>query len=108
MDYRRRLTEAEHARATQGVVPDSMDDKWFIFYEEPWLWFHRSWTGLAIWGVKLRATADGSEVEEAWSNRAPEQYRETDAAHDAALLSFVIERVVLGRSVPFPVRSPQR
>ena len=55
--------------------------------------------------MRLREDSDGSTVEEAWVNRAPEQYREKDDAHDAALLSFLLERLLLGRNVPFPVRS---
>jgi hypothetical protein len=104
--YTRAFDAAEHARLTRGIVPVQMEDKWFVFYEAPWLWFHRSWTGVAIYAVRLRVEEPGSAVEEAWVNRAPDQYRETDDSHDAAMLSFLIERILLGRrDVPFPVRA---
>ena len=102
--YARTFDRAEHERVTRGIVPGQMEDKWFVFYEAPWLWFHRSWTGVAIYGVQLRTEEGGSVVEQAWANRAPEQYRETDDAHDAAILAFLVERILLGRDVPFPVR----
>ncbi|HSQ64304.1 MAG TPA: hypothetical protein VLM85_13850 [Polyangiaceae bacterium] len=102
--YERSFDAAEHARLARGVVPEEMEDKWFVFYEAPWLWFHRSWTGIAIYGVRLRPEGEGSVVEEAWVNRDPAQYRETDDAHDIALLSFLVERLLLGRDVPFPIR----
>lgn len=105
LEYARAFDAAEHARVVRGVVPEQMEDKWFVFYEAPWLWFHRSWTGIAIYGVRLRPEGEGSVVEEAWVNRAPEEYAATDDAHDAALLSFLVERLLLGRDVPFPVRA---
>lgn len=102
--YARVFDAGEHARVVRGLVPREMEDKWFIFHDASWVWFHRSWTGIAIYGVKLRAEGDGSAVEEAWVNRDPAEYRETDDAHDAALLGFLIERLLLGREVPFPIR----
>ncbi len=102
--YRRTFDAHEHARVTKGLVPEEMEDKWFIFYEPPWLFLHRSWTGTCIYAVRLRAEGAGSTVEEAWVNRAPEQYRETDDGHDGALLSFLVERLLLGRVAKFPVR----
>ena len=102
--YTRVFDSAEHARVIRGIVPEEMEDKWFVFYEAPWLWFHRSWTGFAIYAVKLRVMEVGSTVDETWVNRSPEQYRETDDAYDAELLSFLVERLLLGRDVRFPVR----
>src|SRR5262245_2892281 len=99
--YSRTFDDAEHARVIRGLVPEEMEDKWFVFYEAPWLWFHRSWTGIAIYGVRL----EGNDVAEAWVNRAPEEYAATDDAHDAAILGFLVDRLLLGRDVPFPVRS---
>jgi hypothetical protein len=103
--YARSFDGDEHARVTRGLVPREMEDKWFIFHEAPWLFFHRSWTGIGIYAVRLRAEGQGSAVEEAWVNRDPEQYRATDDAHDAAILSFLVEALLLGRDVPFPVRA---
>jgi hypothetical protein len=105
LPYARTFDAKEHARVVRGLVPAEMEDKWFVFYEAPWLWFHRSWTGIAIYGVKLRPEGEGSAVEEAWANRAPEEYRETEDAHDAQILAFLVDRLLLGREVPFPVRA---
>lgn len=102
--YSRAFDRDEHARVTRGLVPQAMEDKWFVYCDEDWLSFHRSWTGICIYRVKLRAQGEGSAVEEAWVNRAPEQYRETDDAHDVALLSFLVDALLLGKLVPFPVR----
>jgi hypothetical protein len=103
--YARTFDCAEYERVIRGIVPKQMEDKWFVFYEDPWLWFHRSWTGTAIYGVRLRAGSAGSTVEEAWVNREPEQYRETNDVHDAAMLSYLVERLLLGRDARFPLRA---
>ena len=81
--YTRGFDSTEHTRLIRGIVPEEMEDKWFVFYEASWLWFHRSWTGFGI---------------------SAEQYRETDDAYDSEVLSFLVERLLLGRGVRFPVR----
>ena len=102
--YARTFDRAEHARLERGLVPDQMEDKWFIFLEGEWLFFHRSWTGTCIYAVKLRAEGEGFAVAEAWANRAPEEYRETDDAYDTQVLAFLVDRLLLGRDVKFPLR----
>jgi hypothetical protein len=102
--YARRFDRGEHDRLRRGLVPDQMEDKWFIFLEGSWLYFHRSWTGTCIYAVKLREEDEGFAIEEAWANRAPEEYRETDGAYDTKLLAFLVDRLLLGLSVTFPLR----
>jgi hypothetical protein len=104
LSYSRTFDRVEHDRLERGLVPDQMEDKWFIFLEEPWLFFHRSWTGTCIYALRLRADGDGFAVEEAWVNRAPEEYRETDDAYDTKVLAFLVDRLLLGLDVPFPLR----
>jgi len=38
--------EMEHIR--RGLVPEQMEDKWFIYWQDDTLFFHRSWTGSCI------------------------------------------------------------
>lgn len=102
--YERAFDADEHARVVRGLVPREMEDKWFILHEAPWLTFHRSWTGTCIYALRLHRAGEGSVVEEAWVNRAADQYRETDDAHDVAMLSFLVDRLLLGKVGTFPVR----
>ena len=48
-----------------GLVPKEMEDKWFIYYEHPRLFFHRSWTGQPVYRLTLNPTLKGTEVTEA-------------------------------------------
>jgi hypothetical protein len=88
----------------KGLVPQEMEDKWFIFYEKGWLYFHRSWRpGLCIYQVKLTEVTGRYKVTEAWVNRDKRQYKNTDDEHDVRLLSYLIDRLLLGKKVDFPL-----
>jgi hypothetical protein len=80
-----------------------MEDKWFIFMERDWLYFHRSWTGTCIYQIRLAREGERYVVTEALTNRKEEQYRETNNEHDSALLGFLIDNLLLGKQTPFPL-----
>ena len=67
------FTQEEYKYLTWGFIPVSMDDKWFFFLENDWLYIHRSWTGFCIFEVRLERFLDGYEIAEAWVNEDPEQ-----------------------------------
>ena len=98
----RRFDAAEYARLARGLVPGQMEDKWSILLEADWLHFHRSWTGHCTYSARLEPAASGWQVAESWVSRDAEQYKGTDLDHDAAVLGYLIERLLLGRRVPFP------
>ncbi|NJM22755.1 MAG: hypothetical protein HC907_30645 [Richelia sp. SM1_7_0] len=62
------FTKEEYIYLTWGLIPMSMDDKWFIYVEDDWLYFHRSWTGDCIFQVRLERFEDGYLIAEAWVN----------------------------------------
>jgi len=55
---------AEAERLVLGLRPAGMEDKWFICFHQGWLLFHRSWTGVCIYGLQLERLADGVRVAE--------------------------------------------
>jgi len=83
-----------------------MEDKWFIYFEAPHLFLHRSWTGLPAYRVALTASGDGAAVDEALC--VAEAVQETGAEYQAKLLDFLISNLVLGKSKPFPVPAGAR
>jgi hypothetical protein len=103
LGYERRFTAEEQRRLALGIVPRNMEDKWFIFFEDGWLYLHRSWTGACIYRVRLAPVDEGCEVAEAWVNRAPEEYTRRDDDYDVRLLRFLVDRLLLGLDAPFPV-----
>ncbi|MGB3511189.1 MAG: hypothetical protein WBA93_18525 [Microcoleaceae cyanobacterium] len=85
-------TKAELERITMGLIPQSMDDKWFIFYEEPWLYLHRSWTGLCIFKVCFEVVDEYAAVTEAWVNREPgERCGNMDIVEEKFLLEILLD-----------------
>jgi hypothetical protein len=57
----------EFTRISAGVVPQMMEHKWFIFFEEPWLYLHRSWTGVCLYKVRFAPVESGMRIAEAWA-----------------------------------------
>ncbi|MFJ5485933.1 hypothetical protein [Pectobacterium actinidiae] len=87
----------------QGVIPKQMEDKWFIYFEDGWLRFHRSWTGFFIYALKLDGSPAGVRVTDSWVNRDPTQYTNTDLEHDRNMLRYLIDVALLKKQgVPFP------
>jgi hypothetical protein len=98
------FTPVEYEQLALGLVPEAMEDKWFIYLEDDWLRFHRSWTGAYIYGLRLERVPSGYSVVESWVNRNSDQYTETDTAYDRKLLAFLIEAFLLKKpGVVFPL-----
>lgn len=89
------LAPEAYRQVQWGFVPESMEDKWFIYFEDGWLNFHRSWTGCCIY--RLHFTPDGKDyrVSEAWVNRNPAEYPSPDAIRDRGLVRLLIDNLLL-------------
>jgi hypothetical protein len=80
-----------------------MDDKWFIYYEEPHLFLHRSWTGQPVCRVTLRNEPRGAAVTQAlWSNESANIFEKQGSDYKARLLDFLLSNLLLGEAKPFP------
>ena len=105
LSFNRDFTQEEYDLIALGLIPHSMDEKWLIFLEDDRLYFHRSWTGTCVYQLRLENNGGNYSVAEAWVNRDPNQYKGTDDAYDAALISFLIDNFLLGKRTPFPLPS---
>jgi hypothetical protein len=94
---------AETELLVLGLRPAGMDDKWFICFHQGWLLFHRSWTGVCIYGLQLERLADGVQVSDSWVSRDPAQYKGADLEYDRKLVRFLIEALLLKRAATFPM-----
>ena len=102
LDWSESFSEGEFAQLCVGLIPEQMEDKWFIYFEEPNLYFHRSWSGSCIYIVKIEQRHNGYAISEVRANRDPEQYTGS-AETDVAILQFLIRNLLLGEDVPFPL-----
>jgi hypothetical protein len=92
----------EVARLEAGLVPEAMEDKWFIHFDAPCLFLHRSWTGKPVYRVELKRESNGASVVEALWAGDFSAADEADAAYQALLLEFLIANLLLGQAKPFP------
>lgn len=105
-----RFPARDMARIRRGLVPDRMEDKWFIYWQDDRLFFHRSWTGICIYVARFEPEGSAWRLVHVDVNRDPEQYRETSDTRDAQTLAYLIDVLLLQRDAPFPHAgaSPER
>ena len=90
------------ARLEAGLVPETMEDKWFVHFEAPYVFLHRSWTGKPVYRVELKRESNSASVVEAlWAGDASAA-DEANTAYQALLLEFLIANLLLGQARPFP------
>src|SRR5689334_3790210 len=83
-------TSVDFELIKRGLIPEEMEDKWFVFFEKPWLYFHRSWTGAGIYGVEFQSSPLGVSVVASWvGGRVNQNAAGTD--YDRAVLTFLID-----------------
>ena len=91
LSFEHRYSSDEFARLCEGVIPQEMEDKWFVYFEEPWLYLHRSWTGFCVYQVRFAPTEDTASVAEVLVSRDPEEYTETDSTRDTLRLAYLLD-----------------
>ena len=95
-------TSSEFELIKQCFVPFDMDKKWFIYYEEPWLYLHRSWTGVCVYGVRFETSANGASIVKSWANRDSERYSETSIENDRGWPAYLVGSLLLGHDLGPP------
>ena len=103
LDYTGRFSLEEFERISHGLIPEEMEDKWFIYHDGTTLHLHRSWTGICIFEVEFQEIGAEHVVRRALVNAEKSQCDRTDDAYDSALLHFLISNLLLGKRVEFPV-----
>ena len=100
--YRAFFSAAEYATIQRGLVPEQMEDKWFIFWDRDVLYMHRSWTGHCVYRVVFQAQRDAYEVHEAYVSTDETKYRRGPVEYEVRLVEFLIRALLLEEVVPFP------
>ena len=91
----RLFTQAEMARIHRGFLPYVMEEKWFVFYEDGTLHFHRSWTGYCIFRVHFSPERGGWRAHTVKVNRDREQYTAVDDAEDRRRVLDLIDTLLI-------------
>ncbi len=97
------FSREEYATIGMGLIPKRPLDKWFIYLEDKWLYFHRSNSGTCVFQLQIVPFEDRYHANLAIVNREPTQYRNTDDEYDVALIGYLIDHLLLGRFAPLPM-----
>jgi ADP-ribosyl-[dinitrogen reductase] hydrolase len=90
IDISLHFTDSQYLKLQNGLMPQQQEDKWFIFFEDNWLYFHRSWTGLGIYKAQLIKEEKGYAIKEFWAERSQVAYKNEDDNHDREVLCLLI------------------
>lgn len=83
----------------QGFLPQEMEDKWFIYFQDDQLYFHRSWTGSCIYILKFIYTETQAQAVHSWwcGDRDSADTGIPGMSHEE-LISMLIESFLLNRN----------
>ncbi len=100
LDYSAEFSRKEFDQIILGFVPETMEDKWFIYFEDSYLCFHRSWTGICVFKLKFEINTDKIFVSEAILNS---ELDTNDLRYQLKLIDYLIQNMLLNRNTLFPV-----
>ncbi len=84
------FNEEQFLKIQNGLIPVEMEDKWFIYYEDGWLYFHRSWTGFGLYKAQLLQKDNFYVISEFYAERNKEKYINDDDNQDINSLLLLI------------------
>jgi hypothetical protein len=70
LSFEREFVKEEYERLCFGLIPRSMDDRWFIFLEDDWLYFFRSWLLTFAYAVRIEQAGEKYRVAESWVSKS--------------------------------------
>lgn len=92
LGYQNFFWDSDAEKLLAGYKPTDMEDKWFVYSQEGWVYFVRSWTGHHIFAIKLAgSSAGGANVIASWVNTNQKQYRSQGREQDIKLLNGIIK-----------------
>jgi hypothetical protein len=104
LSYQRTFTKDEIEKIKKGMIPEQMEDKWFIYCQDETINIHRSWTGIQIYRVEYHSVADNEfQVTKVLVNGDKKHYNYQNVNEETKLLNFLIDRLLLNRQVKFPI-----
>lgn len=89
------LTPEHFAKLQMGFIPENMDDRWFVYFDNDWVYLHRSWTGYETFRAKIQTENDCYTIKEFWAETEQGKFNVGSENKNIELFCFVIARVVL-------------
>lgn len=86
----RALSKEEYQLLVCGFKPRDMDDRWFLYVQNDWVFLHRSWTGHCIFKLKLEVLSENVILTDIHINRDSDQYRSVNLEADKDEVNSVL------------------
>ena len=86
----------------RGLIPAQMEDKWFIYWKDDALYFHRSWTGDCIFIVQFVVEDGTGKMVRAEVRYIPKRNNPNADKENAEMISYLIDVLLLDRARMFP------
>jgi len=102
LDLQLTYSSVERLKIIKGLVPEVMEEKWFVYYDQGVLNFHRSWTGYCVYRAYCHDENGNFTISHADVNREVEQYKETNDDIDRQMISYLIDVLLLQKKALFP------
>lgn len=90
----RKLRPDEFSKLIMGLKPSSMDDKWFVYWLNQSIYFHRSWSGHCIFIAKVEKVEDDIFLTEVITNKKPDQFGTQDIRVKKEMFNKLIDLVL--------------
>lgn len=91
LDVDIKLNEQEIEMLKKGHIPEEMEDKWFMYFEENTFYIHRSWTGFCVYIVFIN---ENGKIEKVQVNRNSEQYTNINDEYDKYMVLHLMYKLI--------------
>ena len=98
LPFERTFMPEEVAALRAGLLPGMMEDRWIGLLHEGTIDLYRSWTGIHIYRLSLRYSAEGLVADGLTVNRETRQYRGKDDSWDIEFVGFLLSRWLRGKT----------
>ena len=99
IDIQLHFTNEEFLKLSIGLIPQQMEDKWFVYYHNEWIYFHRSWTGCGIYKAQIFKENESYLIKDFWVERNFTNYQRINDFIDIRTFSELIADRLLGVDV---------
>lgn len=90
------FVKAEFLEALKaGYIPKEMEEKWFIYFEDNKLYFHRSWTGYLVFIVSFKEFESGLRSDKIEINSNTEQFEVTDVKQTLIMVENMVANLIV-------------
>jgi hypothetical protein len=96
------FSKVDFEKIKRGLLPHGMDDRWFMYFEDPHLFIHCYPTGEAAYRVSLKHSEDSAAVIEALWASEHATGNESQIPWQSAVLDWIIASVLLKQARLFP------